>query len=227
MGTKESPQAGGGSQSLPPAVLNTAALQFYARHFKTLVTANLVAMFIIAGMFAWHVFSERREVSREYFGVDFKTGRMVRVIPLNQPYLSNQSLLTRVQECIQQANTYDFVNFQRSFQTASSCFTDGGWNAFATELDRVGTLRAVQKQRLVAQAVATGVPVITGQPMERNGILTWVVQMPVRISFQGGEGGRGLATQNLLITATVQRVPEYENQYGIGIVSYIAEERRR
>lgn len=216
-----------GAPPYPPNVMNTASLGFYARHFKTLVVVILVLAVMNIAQFGWHVFTERREVSREYFGLDFKTGRMVRLVPLGEPYLSNSAMLVRVQECIQASNTYDFVNFQRSFQAVSSCFTDDGWNAFATELERVGTLRAVRNQRLVSQAVATGVPVITSPPMKRNGVLTWVVQMPVRISFQGGEGGRGLATQNLLVTVTVQRVPEYENQHGIGIVSYVAEERRQ
>lgn len=225
MGQMEHSSQAGGSQ-YPPTAVNAAALAFYARHFKWLVTANLILAFAVVGMFSWHIFTERRAVQREYFGVDFKTGRMVRMVPLGEPFLSKQSMLTRVQECIQAANTYDFVNFQRSFQGVSSCFTDDGWNAFATELTRVGTLDQVKRLRLVAEAVATGVPVVTGEVI-RRGILTWTVQMPLRISFQGGEGGRGLATQNLLVTVTVQRVPEYENQYGIGIVSYVAEEQRR
>jgi intracellular multiplication protein IcmL len=83
----------------------------------------------------------------------------------------------------------------------------------------------VKQQRLVTETVATGVPVIQGQG-RRNGVLTWQIQMPIRIKFQGGLGGRGLATQNLLVTVTVQRVPEYENEYGVGISSYVAEERR-
>ncbi|OCG92920.1 hypothetical protein XEULMG905_00135 [Xanthomonas euvesicatoria] len=206
--------------------IDVAKLAFYSRHFGKLVTAVLVLVVLVFVMFGWNMFKERREVSREYFGVDFKTGRMVRLVPLNEPYMQKPAMLSRVQECVQGANTYDFVNFQQSFQSISTCFTDGGWNAFAQELERVGTLKAVRRQRLVTQAVATGVPVIVGEQV-RGGVLTYTIQMPIRVSFQGGEGGRGLATQNLLVTATVQRVPEYENQYGIGISAYTAEERRQ
>lgn len=215
-----------GGSHLPATVADIAALRFYARHFGKLVAANLLLVATVGLMFVWHVFSERREVDREYFGLDFKTGRMVRLVPLGQPYLSNQSMLTRVQECIQDVNTYDFVNHQKSFQRASACFTDDGWNAFAAELNRVGTLKQVKNLRLVAEAVAAGTPVITNPGHLRNGTLTWEIQMPVRISFTGGTSGRGLATQNLLVTVTVQRVPEYLNEYGVGIVQYVAEERR-
>ncbi|HDS1082390.1 TPA: DotI/IcmL family type IV secretion protein [Stenotrophomonas maltophilia] len=210
----------------PPLAIDVAKLAFYGRHFGKLVAAILILSFAQCAQVGWNMFKERREVRREYFGVDFKTGRMVRLVPLNEPYLAKPAMLSRVQECVQGANTYDFVNFQQSFQSISTCFTDGGWNAFAQELERVGTLKAVRRQRLVTQAVATGVPVIIGE-QQIGGVLTYTVQMPIRVSFQGGEGGRGLATQNLLITATVQRVPEYENQYGIGISAYTAEERRQ
>lgn len=216
----------GGGTVLPSTVADVAALRFYARHFGKLVAANLLLVTAVMLLFGWHAFTERREVDREYFGLDFRTGRMVRLVPLGMPYLSNQSMLTRVQECIQDVNTYDFVNHQKSFQRASGCFTDDGWNAFAAELNRVGTLKQVKNLRLVAQAVAAGVPVITTPAHQRNGVLTWEIQMPVRISFAGGVGGRGLATQNLLVTVTVQRVPEYLNEHGIGIVQYVAEERR-
>lgn len=218
--------SGASKSPYPPAVVNTAALSFYARYFKWQAVGNLLLILILGGLLGWHIFTERREVDREYFGVDFKTGRMVRLVPLGDAYLSNQALLARVQECIVASNTYDFVNYQRSFQNVSNCFTTEGWNAFATEFKRVGTLDQVKKQRLVTQAVATGIPVIQSRPMRRNGVLTWEVQMPLRITFQGGLGGRGLANQNLLVMVTVQRVPEYENEYGIGIVSYVAEERR-
>lgn len=226
----ESPQPATGTKpgpaSYPPLAIDVAKLAFYSRHFGKLVTTVLVLVVLVFVMFGWNVFKERREVTREYFGVDFKTGRMVRLVPLNEPYMQKPAMLSRVQECVQGANTYDFVNFQQSFQAISTCFTDGGWNAFAQELERVGTLKAVRRQRLVTQAVATGVPVIVGEQL-RGGVLTYTIQMPIRVSFQGGEGGRGLATQNLLVTATVQRVPEYENQYGIGISAYTAEERRQ
>ncbi len=213
--------------SYPPAVVNTAALSFYARHFKWLVTANFCLVLVVAAMFAWHVFTERREVSREYFGVDFKTGRMVRLMPLSGPYLSDQAMLARVQECIVAANTYDWVNYGRTFQKdVAGCFTDDGWNAFATEIKRVGTLDQVKQQRLVSQAVATGVPTVTKTPTVIKGVLMWEVQMPIRILFQGGMGGRSLANQNLLVTVVLQRLPEYENQHGMGIVSYVAEDRR-
>lgn len=220
------PQSGPQHIELPPMAVNAAALRFYSKHFGTLAIC-LVAMIVLnAGLIAWHMFQERREVDREYFGLDFKSGRMVRLIPLGEPYLSNQSLLTRVKECIQDANTYDFVNYQKTFTKTSECFTDDGWAAFITELNRVGTFKAVKSNRLVAQAVANGVPVITQPGHLRGGVLTWEIQMPVQVKFVGGEGGRGLATQNLLVTATVQRVPEYKNEYGIGIAQYVAEERR-
>jgi len=211
---------------LPPAVVNTAALAFYARNFSRVVAALIVCLALLGLMFGWHVFTERRTVDREYFAVDFQTGQMIRLSPVSEPYLGDQALLSRVKDCLERVNTYDFVNYQRQFTESSECFTDDGWRAFVKALEDTSTFKTVKENRLVTQAVAGGVPVITEKGVV-GGVMTWKVQMPLRLAFQGGFGGRAVAPQNLLVTTTIKRVPVFKNKFGVGINSYIAEEVRR
>lgn len=208
---------------LDQSVLNTAALAFYRRHFSGLITALIVTLLLLAGSVTWILLKESREVDREYFGMDFATGRMVRLVPLGQPYLNDAALVARIQACVVNANTYDFVNYRKAFSEAAPCFTNTGWAGFSQALTTSGTLDLVKKNRLVTTASADGTAVIVGK-QDVNGVLMWTIQVPLRVTYQSGLGGRVLAPQRLLVTVLVSRVPETDSEWGHGIDNYRAKE---
>lgn len=210
-----------------PSVADISSLAFYRRHFGSVLLAVVLLAIVNGALLAWHIFSERRSVNREYFAVDLATGQMVRMVPLGDPVVSDQQMLARLQECVVGINSYDFVNFKSTYQGLSDCFTDDGWNAFAQALDAAGTLKSVRRFRLVAQAIPQGVPVVTQTPTRRSGVLTWVVEMPIRVSYVGGEGSQGLSAQDLVVTLTVQRVAQTTNSHGFAISQYLTKEVRR
>jgi intracellular multiplication protein IcmL len=122
------------------------------------------------------------------------------------------------------ANTYDFVNYRTQFQEHSACFTPEGWQQFMTAVERSGNLETVKNSRLVASAVEQGAPIVTNQGL-RKGVYSWEIQFPILASYQGGQGGRGTASQKLLVTLLVSRVPTSSYKEGVGIVQYIGEEK--
>jgi len=204
-------------------VLNLARLQFYKHHFGRVLTFSLIEMiviFLLVGAFIW---VKTRKVDREYFAVESQTGRIIPMIPLSQPYLTDAALLTWAQQCIIDANTFDFVNYRKQFSQHAQCFTQQGWQQFMSAISRAGTLETVKKQRLISQGIPTGAPVITRTSVH-HGTRFWEIEQPVTISYQGGQAGRATITQRLLITLTVTRVPTYENVQGVGIVQYVGME---
>lgn len=205
-------------------VLNTTDTAFYRKYFGRVVTGWMITILAFGAYLAWTAVRDSREVEREYFGLDMRTGRMVRMMPLGEPLLAQSVLLQRVQDCVVGVNTYSFANFQREFQSQVECFTDAGWNGFFKSMDEAGTLNAVRTNRLVATATATGVPILVGDAVI-NGVRTWTIQVPIRVNFQGGVGGRNLAAQEQLVEVVVQRVSEGENRWGHGITQYVAQER--
>jgi intracellular multiplication protein IcmL len=205
-------------------VLDLARLEFYKKHFGPVVWAVLIEAIVIGVMVVAFVILKSQQVEREYFGVDGKTGRMIPMVPMSDPYISRSALLTWAQTCVTDANTYDFVNYRKEFEQSSQCFTDEGWNQFSAAVEKAGTLQTVKDERLVASAVAAGAGVVTREGI-RGGIYTWEMQLPVTISYQGGSSTTTAITQKLLVTLLVTRVPTDQKVEGVGIAQYIGAER--
>lgn len=204
--------------------LDLAKLTFYKHYFGKLLTALILALVVIGLLVAGFIIVKTQKVEREYFGIDSQNGRLVPIVPLGDPYLSQGALLTWFVDCTTSTNTYDFVNYQKQFQQNAACFTGRGWEEFTAAVLRTGTLEAVKSQRLVASAVANGAPVITREGI-RSGAYSWEIELPVTVTFQGGQAGRSLVTQKLLVTAVVSRISTSESKYGVGIDHYVAQEK--
>lgn len=206
------------------SVLDLSRLTFYKHYFGKLLTALVVALVVIGILVAGFIIVKTQRVEREYFAIDSQSGRLTPIVPLGDPYLSHGALLTWLVECVTSTNTYDFVNYQRQFQANSQCYTLRGWEEFNAAIARAGTLDNVKSQRLVASAVANGAPVITREGI-RRGAYSWEVELPVTVTFQGGQAGRTLVTQRLLLTVVVSRVSTTESKNGVGIDQYVAQEK--
>ncbi|KAG0189370.1 hypothetical protein DFQ28_003496 [Apophysomyces sp. BC1034] len=193
-------------------VLNLARLQFYKKYFGRVLVALIVALVVIGVLIAAFVVVKNQKVEREYFAVDGQ-GRLTKIISLGQPFVSDSRLLTWAQQCVTDANTYDFVNFQKQFQQNSQCFTKDGWDQFMTAVERAGSLETVKTQRLVAQGIAAGASVVLRKGL-RRGVYTWEIEQPVTVTYQGGQAGRTSITQKILVTLTISRVPTYESEEG-------------
>ncbi len=205
-------------------VLQLAKLTFYKHYFGKLLIALIIAIVVIGILVAGFIIVKSQKVEREYFGIDSQSGRLIPIIPLGEPFLSQGALLSWFVECASSTNTYDFVNYQKQFQQNASCFTGRGWEEFTAAILKAGTLDTVKAQRLVASAVANGAAVITREGI-RNGAYSWEIELPLTVTFQGGQAGRSLVTQKLLITAVVSRVSTSESKNGVGIDHYVGQER--
>ncbi len=207
----------------PQYVLDLGRLQFYKKYFGLLLWTLIIAIVVIGVLVAAFVVVKNQRVEREYFSVDAH-GRLTSIIPLTQPYVSQSKLLSWAAECVTAANTYDFVNYQKQFQNNALCFTKEGWEQFMTAVERSGTLETVRNQRLVASAVSQGAAVVTKEGI-RRGAYTWEIELPILVTYQGGQAGRTMISQKLLVTLLVSRVPTFENENGVGIAQYVGKEK--
>lgn len=205
-------------------MLDLTKFAFYREHFGKLLIALIGSMVVIVVLVVAFVVAKNQKVEREYFAVDTKTGRLTPIVALGQPFVSQQALLQWMGECVAGANSFDFVNYQRSFQQASTCFTPDGWEQFMAALEKAGTLATVKAQRLVVQGTQAGAAVITRQGV-LNGVYTWQIEVPLLISYQGGQAGRGAINQNVIATVLVKRVATTESEQGVGIAQYVAREK--
>ncbi len=208
-------------------VLNATNLAFYKKLSTRLLVALLIMTALVFALALALVFMVNQAIhgKREYFAVDSATGRMIPMPPLGTPYVSEGALLAQVSECVTQVNSYNFVDWQSQLQKAKQeCFTEDGWNTFADAMNRSGTVRLVREGKQIVSANTTGAAVIVKQG-ERRGIYSWEVQVPIQVTYQGGQAGRNVQASKQMVTLLVQRVPTWQIGSGIGISSYIGEER--
>lgn len=223
--------AGAGPASKPTVgeqeyLANLGQLGFYKHYFGKLLWALIIITLVACCLAAGMVYLAQQAVhgKREYFAVDPETGRLTPMIPLNEPYISDGALLGWFRDCVVQANTYNFVEYREQFtRAAQACFTDDGWSGYAEALSRSGAVKLVREGRLIASGNSTGAPVITRKG-ERGGKHTWMIEMPLAVTYQGGQSGRNVNTQRLIVTAVVERVPTYQRKNGVGIAQYVAKE---
>ncbi|CAJ4322448.1 Macrophage killing protein with similarity to conjugation protein [Burkholderia pseudomallei] len=209
----------------PRYVLDLKMLAFYEKWFPVLIYTILAAVVAVAVLTAGFIVVKSQKVEREYFGTDGK-GHLIPMVPLGEPYLDDGALLTWAQKCVTQANNFDFVHYREQLQASSVCFSDDGWQSFQVALAKSGNLDMVKSKNLISSGVVTRAPVVTKNG-RRNGQYLWQVQMPLLVTYQGGQNGQAQLTQRLLVTLTIGRVPTYINENGVGIEQYISEERNQ
>ncbi|QOF75200.1 type IVB secretion system apparatus protein IcmL/DotI (plasmid) [Aminobacter sp. SR38] len=146
-------------------------------------------------------------------------GRIQPLIPLDQPHLSAAEIATYAAEAVTRSFTYSFATYQQDFQDAQQYFTKPqGWNSFVDAVQKSGTLDLVKNRRLNTTAIAQRA-VIVREGVSANGVYEWIVQMPVRVTYQSASEVTG---QNLMVTITLQRLQSYEHPRGAAISRFLA-----
>lgn len=190
---------------------------FYRDSYRKVASALLLSILInlvLAGVIYYQVAHRQKP---QYFATT-ESGRIIKMMPLNQPNLSNQALLQWSTNAVTSIFNFNFTNFRQRFNQNQTSFTTDGWRSFIAAMKKNNLINTVQNKKLIVSAVLTASPIITTQ-YELSGRYVWKVDMPISISFQGLEGA---FTENWKITLTIQRVSTLNNIAGIGINEFIA-----
>jgi intracellular multiplication protein IcmL len=190
---------------------------FYRDNYRRLVIILLMAIVILFLMVGALVYVVTHPPKPKYFATNTQ-GRLVPLVALNKPNLSNASLLQWANTAAIAAFTYNFVNYRQELQAASEFFTPQGWRAFLNSLRESNNLSAVQSKNLVVSAVATGAPVIIQRGVINNRY-SWRVQMPLLVTYQSAND---LSQQHLIVTMLITLVSTLNTPRGIGIAQFIA-----
>lgn len=191
---------------------------FYRDNYRRIVSVLFLALVIIVLMGASLVYVVTHPPKPKYFATN-TAGRIVPLVPLNQPNLSVPSLLQWASTAAVAAFTFNFVNYRQELQAASEFFTPEGWQAFLRGLQQSNNLAAVRAKRLVVSAVPTGAPIIMQSGRVVNGRYTWRVQMPMLITY---ESASQVTQQSVVVTMVIARISTLSSPRGIGIAQFIA-----
>lgn len=192
--------------------------EFYRDGYRSLLKLTLIQSVVILGLIGamYYVISVHQPEHR-YFATT-EDGRLVPMVPLNQPNLSAPALMSWVAQSTTEVMTFGFSDYRRRLQEASRNFTKRGWESFTQALQRSRIIEMVEANQQVLTAAPKGAPILESEGMVA-GRYQWVVQVPLALTYQSGS-----KTQNtgLLVTVVVVRVPRLESPNGVGIEQWVA-----
>lgn len=212
----------GGGKAAPDALKGLGTIvvrnQFYRDGYRALlklaVLQGLMVLLLIFAMF-FLIHSHRPE--NRYFATT-EDGRLVPMVPLNQPNLSTPALMSWVAQAGTEVMTFGFNDYRRRLQESSRNFTRRGWESFTHALQRARIIEMIESNQQVVTAVPQGAPVLQSEGLVA-GRYQWIVQLPMVVTYQAGSRTR---SDNVLITMVVVRVPRLESPSGIGIEQWVA-----
>lgn len=193
---------------------------FYRDNFRRLMIFCLVLLLIIIGMGSFIYYQETHKPTPKYFATTHD-GKLIKLVPLNQPNLTTNALLQWAVEAATAAYTFNFVDYRKALQDVRGYFTNLGYQNFIKALQDSRNLEAVKSKKLVVSAVPTGAPVVLREGVTSSGLYAWQVQFPMLLTYQSASD---LITQNITITMLISRVPTLESDKGIGIASFVVQE---
>ncbi len=195
--------------------------EFYRDGYRSLLRLATLQGFLILGLLgAMYFVIQVHQPENRYFATT-EDGRLVPMVPLNEPNMSTPALMSWVAQAATEVMTFGFNDYRRRLQESSRNFTRRGWESFTQALSRSRIIEMVEANQQVVTAAPQGAPIIVSEGLVA-GRYQWEVQMPVILTYQSGARTR---TDNLLVTLIVVRIPRLESSNGIGIEQWIATSR--
>ncbi len=140
--------------------------------------------------------------------------RLAPMVPLDQPLLTQEGLLTWASNAITGAMSLNFLEWREKLESIRPHFEDEAFKSFLASLQGSGILDMIRDKRLSASAVATRAPVIIASGLV-GGKATWRIEFPLIVSYESSQGVE--STQKLLATVLVCRASTARTPRGVVI----------
>jgi len=192
--------------------------EFYRDGIGRLVFILISMLFSILIIFCLCLYLFLNKPAPIVFPVDAEM-RVMKPVPLNQPYLSTPDMLQWVANVFPASFTLDFNHYNDQLKEYSQYFTSNGWEAFLNQLNIYANYNNVQADKLFITATPSSAPYILREGvLPDSGKYGWWVQMPVTINYDGYKPPQSVT---LTFQMLIVRVPTLNNLAGVGIDAVI------
>jgi len=192
--------------------------EYYQDGYRLALRVAVIQSFIIIGLIAAMFFVIKVHQPENRYFATTEDGRLIPMVSLTQPNLSNPALMSWVAQAATEVMTFGFNDYQRRLQESSRNFTRRGWESFTNALQSARIIETIEQNSQVVSATPRGAPILQSEGVV-NGQYQWVVQLPMTLSFQSGSQKRSV---NWMVTLVIVRVPRLESPNGVGIAQWIA-----
>jgi hypothetical protein len=150
-------------------------------------------------------------------------GRLMTLVPLQRPNMDDSEVAKWTVDSVTRVNTFDFANYRQQFSFAQTILTGIGWEGYEKALKDSGNFVAVLEGRYVTTAVPTGPATVVNLGLARGADgserYMWQVNFPMVITYRSSVRS---TSQDLSVSVTVVRMPEFINPSGLGIRQIVA-----
>lgn len=112
----------------------------------------------------------------------------------------------------------NFTDYREQIGELETMFTPAGYKGYNAALERMQMVELIKNNNYLVHAAPREAPQVV-KTGELNGAKMWEVRAPIIVTF---DNGTNPATQNLVVTAWIVRVPESANPLGLAIQSFSA-----
>ena len=140
--------------------------------------------------------------------------RIAPLVPLDQPVLTQEGLLTWASDTVTSAMSLNFLEWREKLESIRPNFDDEAFKSFLGSLQSSGILEMIREKRLSASAITTRAPVIIASGLV-GGAATWRIEFPLVVSYESSQGVE--STQRLVATILVRRASTVKTPRGVVI----------
>ena len=189
------------SSPAPDAAAVTGGLNWYRTQFRRAMKLALALTVALCASLGDAAILLLNQPKPQYFAATPDL-RLAPMVPLDQPLLTQNGLLTWVSDTITGAMSLNFLEWREKLESIRPHFDDAAYKSFLASLQSSGVLDMIRDKRLSASAVATRAPVIIASGLV-GGKATWKVEFPLIVSYESSQGVE--STQRLMATVLVCR----------------------
>jgi intracellular multiplication protein IcmL len=190
---------------------------FYRDGYRLLLRISVIQGIVIALLIAGLVSLILSIQTREVYFATTSDGRIINIVPLNEPYRSKAEVVDWALTTAQNVMRIDYADYRARLQQSSSDFTPTGWDSFSKALKDSNIIEAITARKLVVRLEVASAPEIKSAG-PKNGVYTWYLQFPITIKFDGNEPPPAINTTLLL---QIVRVSTLQNPDGISIEQWV------
>src|SRR3990167_5594951 len=193
---------------------------FYKRmHFLVLLAfaLSLIVMMVLT----WVLIVVIRHPSLPLYFATNQMGELIQVVPVNQPNMSTKEVTTWAIDAVQEAYSYDYINYRGQLQGAQKYFATYGWLKFMDALTASNNLVALTQRKMIVLARVVDQPKIITEGI-LSGAYAWKFQIPVLITYWlPPYDDQSKFANALTVDIILQRQPILQSYKGLGILQIV------
>jgi intracellular multiplication protein IcmL len=179
------------------------------------LTCALLGSVALNGFLAWYAVHP----DRQYFAADGT--RVIRLVPLSQPYLQPADVIQFARDTINRSLTLNFEQYRQQLEDVRQGWTQEGFKQYLNQLQSGGYLDSIKAKRM-NMTVTAGTGVIVRERLI-DGVYVRTVELPIEIKLAGQVTEQ--PAQSFIAVVTVARIPTLDSLVGVGLDSIVIKPR--